>query len=245
MAGKGKGVFTLMINDFLIVQYHKEPNAVDLYANSINRSMEPDRFETHKKLTSRIIYQIKSFYPRANIHVLTNETGTLPVVYHVMKDLPLNNLCKLFIYGILDRPCMFVDSDIMLVKPFEPKHVDTDNEFLLYSSYKPEGYSENYPHYNTGVVWINKPSCRIVDELLRINQTYDDPYKWHYNDEYPVSRYVFDKNMKMYQGNDVNVYRSLVCDLEHMKGFDRYQSIHYAVPKKLLLKELVGRLKLT
>lgn len=223
-----------MIEHFILVRYEKKELNV---ADKLCPQLSPRRFEIQKYLYAGCLRQIKEFYPNATIHVLTNEIGSRSdVTYHVINDLPTCNLSKLYIYGLIDKPAMFLDCDVEICKPFEEQHLPADVPFNVYKTYKDKKIN-NYKHYNTGVVWIPNPSNKIVQELIEINNKhFSDPTLWLYNDEYPVSYYIFIKQLTMREHKEVN---SLIAQEDATNA----QTIHYSFQKEKLLDKLKNRIK--
>jgi hypothetical protein len=193
-----------------------------------------------------MIEQIKTIYKDHRIHVLTNvNMKKQGVVYHFDPDLEPNNYAKLKVFGLLDEPAIYVDSDVILVRRFLPEELPTDSPFNLYQSYtdtsKLTPEMQTYPHYNTGVMWIPRPDQKIVEALLSVrNKFMIHPNGW-VNDEYPISWFVKENGLKMATGGLVNRGR------EHLKASEvgKYQSVHYTGPQyKNLLPEELARLRL-
>src|SRR6185437_9398649 len=84
---------------------------------------EVRRHQFAERFNELMQFQIRSFYPRAAIHILTNDESVCRrernVIYHLRKDMIPNLFSKLHIFGLLDEPAMFLDGDILLRKPFE------------------------------------------------------------------------------------------------------------------------------
>jgi hypothetical protein len=224
-----------MIENFILVRYDKKELNI---ADKLCTQLSPRRFEIQRYLYAGCLKQIKKFYPKATIHVLTNKADSTPgVIYHVMETLPTNNLSKLQIFGLLEKPAMFIDCDVEICKLFEPHHLPTNIPFNVYKTYN-DAKITFYKHYNTGVVWIPNPSKTIVQELITINQQhFSDPSMWLYNDEYPISYYIHNKRLQMKE------YREVNCLIAQEDATDA-QTIHYSFQKEQLLQKLRSKIKL-
>jgi len=173
-----------------------------------------------------MLRQIDNLYEDYEIHVITNQRrkSTNRVRYHYFENLEKNLYAKLQVFGLLDEPAMYLDNDILLVRKFENKHLVGD-PFNLYQIYDlipllPE-HMQSYTHYNTGVMWISKPSKDITESLIGIKDYFlchDDDWV---NDEYPVSYMIGSFGFKMQLMDEVNAYRNRISDLT------QYQSVHY------------------
>jgi hypothetical protein len=178
-----------------------------------------DIFQT--ELRRKMVRQLQHYHPNALIHLLTNqrkkEIGT---IVHYKPRLLAGHLSKFRVFSLLKEPAMYLDCDIVLTRPFEKKHINTVNPFTLYYWYPwPPFY--HYKHYNAGVIWIQKPSVGLTKKLWHIHGGLGSP---RFNEEYAISRFVYDNKLKMYPNSDVNVPKHVT------KNLMSYQSIHYAGP---------------
>ena len=188
-----------------------------------------------------MIKQIDSLYENYEIHVITNvkEESTDKVIYHYFPDLIQSNYAKLMIYGLLDKPAMYLDNDIILVRKFEEKHLPMDNAFNMYQEFDmplPKGfpsYMFDYPHYNSGIVWVAKPDKEITEALFSVKDRFVVHEAGWAVDEYPLNFFIHAFGMKMHLFPEVDAYRkSTKIPLKEC------QSIHYAGVKELFLSEL-------
>lgn len=240
------------IENFILIKYRKDnydaPSSVKHKLPSLDKwnELQDIIFET-------AISRLHLFYPDSTIHIITNETNKKnsdKIIFH-QDDVPTNWSTKLLVYGLLDVPAMYLDTDILLLKPFEEKHLRTAAPFNLYemtslrnlqmlSKKKLEFTCKG--QFNCGMIWISRPSKAIVEELQRIKKEYfnnkdliESKKLWFHNDEYTVTYFVKKYNMKMKFFPGVNVFRDR-CQFEDISSF---QSVHYASidGKKLFLKE--------
>jgi len=184
--------------------------------------------------------QLSFLYPQANIHVLTNENEKNfgKIVWHFRPNLEENHGAKLELYGLIDKPAMYIDNDILLIQPFRKRHLKTKHPFNVFqASYKPlQIYTRRTMpfapkrQYNCGLIWIARPSRLIVEELLNIKEQYfgdrewiESNKAWFNNDEHPVSYFVAKYEMTMRLFKTVNVFRREI----KYKDIFNVQSIHY------------------
>ena len=208
-----------------------------------------------RDLFDRSVTRIQKLYPKAHIHVLTNEEGcnTDMITYHHMGFVS-NHICKFQIYGLLTEPAMYVDCDVMIIRPFEERHLAgapfncfTADGGVDLQQFTPKKLPiKTVTFYNAGLIWIPGPNKTIVDELQQIHEEYFNDIdfqrnhnKWSYSDEYSLSYYIAKHGLKMNLFWDVNAPRQAIQKLD--KGaVHAYQSIHYTGirAKSLLYKEL-------
>lgn len=223
------------IENFILVKYTKKTVAI------------PD----HNELMFRtMLEQLNYFYPYSTIHIITNEKhkDTAKLIWHYDLDLETSHITKLKIYGLLTRPAMYIDNDILLIRPFEKKHLSSTAPFNLYQysarrslqslcSKNLEWNSDK--QYNCGIVWIARPNKQIVTELQDIRNNYfnnkeliERQHVFYNNDEHPVSYFVSKYNLKMKMFREVNAFR-----YKEKNPFDM-QSIHYTgIKNKTLFTE--------
>jgi len=188
-------------------------------------------YEGTRKRLLLTIKRIRQLYNESKIHIITDslEVAIDGVYWHYMPEIEKNNYAKLFIFGLLNEPAVYLDNDVILLRRFKKEELPLDSPFNLYTQYKEEdkkrvlehGLGVNYNHYNTGVVWIPNPSRKITDELILLKDRFDIYNNGWTNDEYPISFYVHVHNLKMIESEKVNKYRSLVSKISNE------QSIHY------------------
>lgn len=216
--------------NFILVKYKHDyciQNLVNYYKHS-------DRFFL------LAVRQIKKIYPEAVIHVITDQPiKSNDFIYHYIEGLEKNNYAKLHIFDLLDAPTLYMDTDILLLKRFE--NLPNEECFHLFQEYQemtslPKSM-QKYPHYNTGVIWIPKPSKEIAKQVKTIKNNFLIHKNGWVNDEYPISWIVHNLKMKMITDTKVNYLRSKInC----FKDIFNYQSVHYTGSdyyKNLFLQE--------
>lgn len=188
----------------------------------------------------RMIDQIKSFYPDARIHLMTNTADPIDGVILHYFDFESNHSSKFYLYGLLDVPAMYLDVDIVLLKPFKADHLVTESPFNLYCvsffndlqkmSRKPLPVKTNKV-LNAGIIWIPRPSKQITQELIDIHTEYfsDVNYmlnqgNWPCVDEYALAVYIEKHSLKMNMSSEVNRSRHSLRDLVEAK---QCQTVHY------------------
>lgn len=190
-----------------------------------------------------MIWQISNLYAneKFEIHVITDvpKRSTENIIYHSFPDLVKNNHAKLNIFGLLDKPAMYLDNDIILMRKFEEKHLPNDSAFSLYQGFdimrewKWPSFMYDYTHYNSGMVWIPKPDKEITKTLFKFKDIFTIHEGGWANDEFSISFFVHKFNMKMPVLPEVSAYRKF-----SKIPLTKCQSIHYAGFKELFLPEL-------
>lgn len=216
--------------NFILVNYknnYTKPNLATYYKNN-------------EKFFVLAVKQIKSLYPEAIIHVVTDEPKqSNDLVYHYIKGLEKNNYAKLHVLDLLEEPAIFMDTDILLLKRFE--NLPDAECFNLFQEYLDTSslpkHMQAYTHYNTGVIWIPKPSKEIANEIRSIKNDFLIHKNGWVNDEYPISYAINKLGLKMVKQITVNQYRSKIVSF---KDLFSYQSVHYTGSdylKNLLIEE--------
>ena len=188
-----------------------------------------------------MIEQIGRVYDDYKIHVITNvdRPSTNRVIYHYSDMVEPSNYAKLRMFGLLDEPAMYMDNDIILMRKFEDKHLKTDNAFNMFQEYDvalPKGmppWMLEYPHYNSGVVWIPKPDPEITKAMFQIVKYFPVFESGWGVDEFPMAYFIHSFGMKMNTFPEVDAYRKST-----KVPLTECQTIHYAGVKELFLEEL-------
>lgn len=200
-----------------------------------------DYYKDLDQMHTLMIDQLTSFYPDCKIHVVTNEhkQNTANVIYHYRDT--NTNYAKLHMFGLLDEPAMYLDSDIILLRPWEEKHLQAEGNFNLYQKFDvglPEGFPEqykfmyDYPHHNSGMIWIPRPEKALSETLLAMATRFPVHDGGWVADEYPTNYFIYAMGWKMNLFPEVNAYRkSTKVPLRDC------QSIHYAGCKELFWDE--------
>ena len=210
-----------MIKDFILLYFEVEPTS-----------------KFFARMLRLMLMQLDYWYPEAKVHILSNKklADTKQVVCHHEPTLKPCWSSKFLIYGLLDRPAMYLDLDVLLVRPFSAQDLLTDYNFKVFWSSGPLYFG--YNHYNNAVVWIPRPDKEITRRLALINQLYGfwkggEP--WHANDEFATSRYIYNNGWYMPTNGRVNVPKKLAGNYFHW-----FQSVHYQLNSKVdFLKDFV------
>jgi hypothetical protein len=203
-----------VINDFILILYSKFGLA-----------------GFNGRMFRLMVRQLHHWYPEATINVLTNVD--LPPLRNVVPiynpDLPNSWEAKLSIYGLLDKPAMYLDLDLVLFKPFSEHDLLTPYDFRLYWSFG--NWIFPYPHYNSAVVWVKRPNKATVKEMLDIYHkegfNKSGP-PWHANDEFALSRWCYLRRWHM------NTVERRVNVPKAVAGYNvhEFQSVHYQLKAK-------------
>lgn len=132
-----------LIDDFILVHYHGNGHAV-----------------FRDRLLNIMLLQIHSMYKYATTHIITNlnniKINHNKVALHYFPKMKGHWGDKLRAYGLLDKPAMYLDTDVLLVKPFQASHLETNCDFRVYRNC---GHFNGFKHdwYNNGIVWIKNP----------------------------------------------------------------------------------------
>jgi hypothetical protein len=225
------------INDFILIRY-KKPSLSPPPNATFTEEEKQTYLDSHESSFLKMVNQIRRFYPKTRIHVLTNmeDQPVSDLIYHKKNFWP-DHTCKFLLYNLLDRPAMYIDTDILLLKPFQEKHMAGRPfncfaisllENLQEMSSKPLPVPVN-AIYNAGLMWIAEPSQKIVDEITTLHHTYfsdqrfmSNHNKWSCVDEYALSLYIAINKLNMLLDDKTNVPRHRI-----QKPHRKYQSIHY------------------
>lgn len=210
------------------------------------------RIEINRKMFSIFKEQINFFYPKSNLHVITNLNfkNESKIIYHKTDYEWPYHINKLKLYGFLSKPFMYMDFDIIINKKFENKHILCKNNFNLYrtwrnydltqvASIKINDVFKKTPQFNNGIIWIPKPDKNIVKELQEIQiKIFNIPENFkklnmgYDNDEHTVSYFVKLNNLEMNTFEEVNKLRFSINEnndrnFKLEKNLKEYQTIHY------------------
>lgn len=185
------------------------------------------------KLFDQLKDQLKKIYPDSFLHVITNEKNhkNEKNIYYHFYDFESSHILKLNMYGLINEPAMYIDSDIIILNKFKEEDLYTNNNFTYFNksgndfkhlSKKPLPCEANIL-YNAGLVWIPKPSKKITEKMYNIHYEYfEDKNNFLISDENASSLYVFLNNIKIDLNFNMNVPR---CFAE--MNLKSKQSIHY------------------
>lgn len=185
----------------------------------------------HLRLFYQLKHQIKILYPNATLHVITNEkiNNDKKIIYHYF-DFECSHVIKLFMYGLLSEPSVYLDSDIVLYKKFKKEHLETNNDFNFYwyidtnlQQFSPVDLPIKFTKlYNAGIVNICNPMKKTTNDMFDIHYKYFNTGSCHVTDETSASIYVALNDLKMIEKKEVNVQRT-ICE----NDFYKQQSVHY------------------
>lgn len=187
--------------------------------------------ELFKQLLEFKVRQIYHFYPNSNIHIMSdvNYPFNFNAKWHIININKDNYLHKFQIFDLLDVPCMYLDLDVFLTRPFNSEELKCNHDFKVFNIFPsrkwyriPEPRRQwlinSVPFYNLGVIWINKPNP-ISSTLQKIHNKH---FQESLSDEHSVSFYLYERHIKFKPSKTVNLTRM------GMENIDmKVQSIHY------------------
>jgi hypothetical protein len=239
--------------NFILIKYKKNNDFKNYKNKNLYNNIDYKFYlEIQSKLFDVMIKQINYFYPKSNIHIITNEKKQKEKnneTFHYI-DFKSNHICKFYIYGLLKEPAIYLDCDIILLYKFKKEHLKKNNKFTLYSVSKDLDLQkisklkipkEVKKLYNAGIVYIDKPDSDIVESMFEINKKYfsDEAFilsknEHPNNDEYAVSLYMSLNNISPCLNNEVNVPRWSLEKLE----LENIQTLHYTGVRAKKMLEL-------
>jgi hypothetical protein len=128
-----------------------------------------------------LVWQLREYHPQSTIHLLTNRLRRdSRVEIHYRPNLPLNSLAKFYAFGLLKVPAVFLDIDIWLARPLRRTDLpNIDCEPFVFFRGKDRDFKRwllprvSLPglthRFNSGVVYITKPSPELSQELFSIH----------------------------------------------------------------------------
>ncbi len=243
---------TAVIDNFLLIKYGKK-NLNDIPSHVGVSPKVDDWNEWQEKMFRTMLSQLNFFYPKATVHVLTNEKhkDLKKLVWHYRPDLEPNHTAKFELYSLIDAPAMYLDTDIIIVRNFNKRQLTTKSPFNLYQLSSTRNLqtlcrkplpAEAKQQFNCGMIWIPRPNIAITQELRSLKEEFFDEKDWieanrawFNNDEHPTSLLIAKYSLTMNQFREVNSFRSK-CKYDDIF---QMQSIHYTGVrnKKLFVKE--------
>lgn len=187
------------------------------------------------KLLWQLADQIAVLYPKATLHIITNEdhVDRGNMVFHKL-NFPPSHVAKIHMYGLLDEPCMYMDSDILFMDKFTEEELDCEGPFNFFGSLSRGDVQKNASKplpcpvpvlYNAGLVWIPRPSAAMVEEMMALHQEYfANDKEILVGDEAAASLYVFLHDIKMKYEPRINVHRGRISN----KDLSSQQTVHYS-----------------
>jgi len=228
-----------IIKNFVLIYFKKTRDSVDRLAELLYKNLDVNRFDYVEKYFKITTSSIRSLYPNSNIHIISNAKNKIKskFIWHYKKDLLLNNLAKFEIFDIINEPFMYLDLDVWILKKFTEEQIECEGPFRLYKKYSPPPSIEfDYEHYNTGVMWIKTPENSIKEKIINLHyNNFTNSSLYLNNDEYAISKFVKEKNIKIKLDKEVNYSYNSKCNR------NKIQSIHYCTEKR---KYLINSLKM-
>ena len=196
-----------------------------------------------------LIFQLRHWEPDCTIHVLTNQKVPKFLGVH---EIPTRtwafNIDKHRCLNLLDQSALFLDYDMILHKPFEQKIFSTNSEYLLYSpsrifnyeriSKVQDGSNTKVRQYNSGMIFVNKPSQTLYNKVTNIHEKYysdpstyehrEDDSHWHGSDELALAHYAHITNQSMMPLWEVNLGRKRLELFKQNYPDKTPQSVHYS-----------------
>lgn len=171
-----------------------------------------------------------------SIHILTQKKIRKDRVYtYDHPEMEQNNYDKLLAYKLLKESAIFLDCDMLLLDRFEqiPPITERFNLFLKYmvtsGDYFP--FMKDYPHYNSGIIVIDRPGEDLYHSLARHKEKFRMPMSWntfgYVNDEYPTAYAIHTEGRKMVESPLHNVSRDKLTGTPKDWRKSGFQSIHY------------------
>jgi hypothetical protein len=221
------------IEAFILVNYKKPIDAMKFYDGAPEDAMH--YLEMQDRMLQQMIFQINYWYPKTEIHLITNRDvapgGT------TIHRLPIanNHTAKFQVFGLLDKPAMYLDCDIVIRKKFPVDALWSNTPFRMYGvtrrfnlqsiSPKPIGV-DAFNQYNSGILWIPEPDKKITDDIMSIhNEFFSNPEfivskkEWPLSDEYALSVYVTQNGWQFHHKNGIGESPPAAADC---------QSVHYS-----------------
>ncbi len=232
----------IMIDNFLLLYYSSRDMSSFAKKPTYPKDEFSDLYEKMQRPFLDIsIQRISKLYPKSKIHILTNEKivfneNEYEIFQHVNKDLPRNHLAKLKIYSLLNEPCMYMDSDILLNRQFSEDDLRCSSRFKLFrGSLMPRIanylHLDNFKLHNAGIVWIKEPGVDLTDSFEQIHQEiFSDHMQLSQHglnenvDEFSIAYWCMKNNLQMETEDLVGKPRG---QIDHFVNVPKYQSVHY------------------
>lgn len=247
-----------MIKNFIMIYYERDRLTEFEKVNHqrYNSDKPKDfRLNVHRRLIELSKSRIRELYPKSEIHLIVDKKYNFEgVTEHVFEDMSPEHTSKLLMYNLLDEPAMYMDSDVLLVKPFDKSHIEVESPINPYNLNHRKVFDWNgqkYPYYSASVVYVSQPSEKIQREIqelhekefLYIKGTLGIKGGTHpltsTNDEFSMSLYINQQGweIKLFP-DEVNVGRIRAAKEGGLPRIMKCQSVHYSGPKHLYEPEL-------
>jgi hypothetical protein len=233
------------------------PNFIVIKYSGTTHRYHVQNEKYREKLFDLTVKQLTAIHPDANIHVLTNSRHDDfgKVKFHLDENLPRDNRAKFRIFGLIDEPAMYVDDDIIFYRPFAEEHMPKEVPFTHFQPWEwlnfqeiasqPLAVKEGW-RYNGGIIWINKPSKQLVEELIDLQEnTFNTKEKTislgmgFPSSEYAIGYYLLKYNIPQVMNQYVNVIFNTV---QRVEDKTKIQSVHYpGLYKDKMLSDYYGK----
>lgn len=226
------------INDFILLKYKKDSLDVPSFVSASCSTVE-SYLESQDMLFRIMVEQLRRFHPRSVIHVLTNDFSfDFKGLEIHKKPFHCDHRAKFLLYGLLDHPALYLDCDIILMRPFVLNCMSmpinlfaVTRQFDLQTISRKTLPSPANTIYNAGIVWIGSPSREMAEAVENLHDEHFSDCDfirsrrmWPTNDEYALSLYVRKIGVDVRLSSTINVHRN---KLDNIQNAGRLQSIHY------------------
>ena len=122
-----------MINNFILIHYCRDISK--RAPISIKKEFIERWSDLQHVLLNRQIKRIRNLYPNAKIHILTNEKINFDSkVFIHCKNFNSDHTSKFLLFGLIDEPSIYLDSDLILIDRFPQQKFKFDEPFNLFRS---------------------------------------------------------------------------------------------------------------
>ena len=182
-------------------------------------------------LMNQLSKQIKILYPKAILHIITNEdhVDRDNLRFH-RYDFAPSHLAKNYMYGLLDEPAMYIDADVLLIRKFTKKELATEFPYTYFGGISGGNFKKLAKKpipvdveriYNAGMVWIPKPDKKITQNMMNLHFEYFDNYD--ISDEASATLYTHLNEIKINGNSEINRSRAEISEQDILT----HQSVHY------------------
>lgn len=249
------------IRNFILVYYKRWNLNLPPFAKT-PAGWSPDKLSIEQEFCYKaMLAQLKKMYPLATVHVITDEKfeDRGQVVCHHFPDMPKNHNCKFEAFGLLDEPAMFLDNDLVIVRPWEQKHIECagpinfyrrDTRMIPLAQVADDVPFPEFQRHVGGITYIKNPSKDLVAELKGIRERYfsnqDRMFAarlWMDNEEHTLSFFVRYHSIPMSLWDEINYDRKWLAGFDEIRN---YHTVHWTgMDKALFLEEYVKYQKLS
>ena len=226
------------IRNFITIRWDKQEMESPPPWLKVAKKPLDKHIEIHEKLFWQLAKQIRVIYPKSTLHVIKNKSipNKNGIVFHAL-SVPSSHMAKLEMYGLIEEPAMYIDTDVLLISKFTKQHIDVCGPFNYYSLNN--SFNDVQLHakkklpiqmrfmYNAGMVWISKPSKKSVEDMKCLHEEYfnslevEEKIGFQIGDEHCASLYSLMNRIEMNLYPEINVLR------RNVQEFEKCQSVHY------------------